>query len=71
MFNLDLGRFMCLGSAQHIKSRFGRGFLLEVSVTLPSVEEVNELLEDAGFHEGLEYQDDELIKVRSFYRSGK
>jgi ABC-type multidrug transport system ATPase subunit len=29
------GRLQCLGSPQHLKSRFGQGFLVEVKVAAP------------------------------------
>ncbi|EWM26293.1 atp-binding cassette superfamily [Nannochloropsis gaditana] len=29
------GRFRCMGSAQHLKSRYGMGYQLEISVALP------------------------------------
>lgn len=32
------GRFRCLGSAQHLKARFGKGLLLEATLKIPSVE---------------------------------
>jgi len=37
------GRLRCLGSAQHLKSRFGLGFQLEIGLTLPNEQEVNEI----------------------------
>jgi hypothetical protein len=41
------GRLRCLGSNQHLKSRFGRGYELQVSVCRPTSAECEEL---AGLH---------------------
>lgn len=30
------GKFMCMGSLQHIKSKFGRGYEIEVKLIVPS-----------------------------------
>lgn len=38
------GRMRCLGSAQHLKHRFGTGLTLEVKLRLPAPEAVQELL---------------------------
>jgi len=38
------GWLRCLGSAQHLKSRFGMGFQLELGLELPSSDQVAELL---------------------------
>jgi len=39
------GRFRCLGSAQHLKSKFGHGYQIEFVFNVPKEERVNEILE--------------------------
>jgi ATP-binding cassette, subfamily A (ABC1), member 3 len=38
------GEFKCLGSIQHIKNKFGKGYEIEVKTNIPSQEEVDTLL---------------------------
>ncbi|CAM9221993.1 unnamed protein product [Chrysoparadoxa australica] len=38
------GRLRCLGSVQHLKSRFGKGFQFEATVALPAPPQVDEML---------------------------
>ncbi|CAM9764169.1 unnamed protein product, partial [Heterosigma akashiwo] len=37
------GRLRCLGSGQHLKSRFGLGFQLEFGLELPTEDEVHKI----------------------------
>jgi len=34
------GRFKCIGSSQHIKDKFGTGFLIDLKIRDPSDEEL-------------------------------
>jgi ABC-type uncharacterized transport system ATPase subunit len=35
------GRLRCLGSPQHLKNRYGQGFLNEVKLLAPSIDDIN------------------------------
>ncbi len=35
------GKLKCLGSIQHLKSKFGHGYEVEAKLILPSLEETN------------------------------
>ncbi|TDH71046.1 hypothetical protein CCR75_004636 [Bremia lactucae] len=39
------GRLRCLGSVQHLKSRFGDGLVFDVKLATPSQDELNDLIE--------------------------
>lgn len=56
------GRLKCLGSSQHLKTKFGRGYQLEVKVGIPDKNDVdcNNHLLTMGRHKGLK---DTLISV--------
>lgn len=40
------GEFKCFGSSQHIKSKFGEGYELELRVRAASKEEVYQILDE-------------------------
>ena len=40
------GRMRCIGSNQHLKTRFGKGYCLEVKIQKPSEQEVAKALLD-------------------------
>lgn len=42
------GNLKCLGSIQHIKSKFGRGYEVEVKVKIPTEEKFNQLIYNTG-----------------------
>lgn len=48
------GIFRCYGSSQHIKSKFGTGYELEIKIKKPSYLELKELAEKLGFVESPE-----------------
>lgn len=50
------GIFKCFGSAQHIKSKFGTGFELEIKVKKPSLGDLRQLLDKLGFR-GFNFDD--------------
>lgn len=43
------GIFKCYGSTQHIKSKFGTGFELDIKIKKPTQKELNELKDKMGF----------------------
>jgi ATP-binding cassette, subfamily A (ABC1), member 3 len=46
------GRLRCLGSAQHLKSRFGMGYQTEIAVHLPEEAEISAALSKASWTAG-------------------
>ena len=42
---MDRGRLQCLGSVQHLKSRFGTGFLFDLKFQLPRRSEINSFIQ--------------------------
>ena len=42
------GSFQCLGSVQHIKQKFGKGYELEFKLKVPSFDEMDQLLRSIG-----------------------
>lgn len=44
------GRLRCLGSPQHLKNRFGQGYLLEVKLAAPAVESIAAVVEAMAHH---------------------
>ena len=45
------GIFKCYGSSQHIKSKFGTGYELEIKIMKQTFSELNELAQQLGFIE--------------------
>lgn len=39
---MKLGQFMCLGSLQHLKNRFGDGYAVQLKVAIDQVQNVKE-----------------------------
>ena len=46
------GTFKCLGSVQHIKSKFGKGYEIEIKTMLPDASRIEELRKQAGVERG-------------------
>ena len=46
------GKFKCLGSIQHIKNKFSKGYEIEVKTNIPSQAEVDALLKRLGMTRG-------------------
>ena len=46
------GTFKCLGSAQHIKSKFGKGYEIEIKTLLPDASRIEEMRKQAGVETG-------------------
>mmetsp|Transcript_31274 Transcript_31274/g.40105 ORF Transcript_31274/g.40105 Transcript_31274/m.40105 type:complete len:216 (-) Transcript_31274:288-935(-) len=55
------GRLCCLGSAQHLKSKFGLGFQLELGLQLPTGPEISELSGQTDLPDQLSY--DQVIQA--------
>lgn len=45
---ISKGRIRCLGSAQHLKSRFGKGYQLELGISVPQQEDITKWLTEKG-----------------------
>ncbi|ETL98845.1 hypothetical protein L917_04165 [Phytophthora nicotianae] len=61
------GRLRCLGSVQHLKSRFGDGLVFDVKLANPSQEELDELVQrHFGGAEEIVTREDLEDKCRSF-----
>jgi len=43
------GRFRCIGSMQHIKNKFGKGYEIEIKLIENTIESVSEYLEKYNF----------------------
>ena len=54
------GVFKCFGTSQHIKDKFGTGFVIEIKAQLPMAEEIKEVREGLLSLEHL--QDDHVLK---------
>lgn len=48
------GIFRCYGSSQHIKSKFGTGYEIEIKIKKPAFAKLIEYAENLGFLEGAE-----------------
>jgi ATP-binding cassette, subfamily A (ABC1), member 3 len=48
------GIFRCYGSSQHIKSKFGTGYEIEIKIKKPAFAQLMEYAEKLGFLEGAE-----------------
>lgn len=35
------GNFQCMGSVQHLKSKFGEGYEIDIKTTLPTLKNIN------------------------------
>jgi len=46
------GNLKCLGSAQHIKNRYGGGFELEIKLNLPTKDQIRQLIARSGSNPG-------------------
>ncbi|TMW64067.1 hypothetical protein Poli38472_014184 [Pythium oligandrum] len=61
------GRLRCLGSVQHLKSRFGDGLVFDVKMTAPSHEELQEVVDRVMFDANSFVSSDEIAdKCRIF-----
>ncbi|KAJ0400796.1 hypothetical protein ATCC90586_008083 [Pythium insidiosum] len=61
------GRLRCLGSVQHLKSRFGDGLVLDVKMSAPQPHELEEVMERIfGQHSGAVTANDLDDKCQSF-----
>ncbi|TMW64055.1 hypothetical protein Poli38472_014172 [Pythium oligandrum] len=61
------GRLRCLGSVQHLKSRFGDGLVFDVKMTAPSHEELQEVVDRVMFDANAFVSSDEIAdKCRIF-----
>ena len=45
------GRLQCLGSIQHLKARFGKGFMLELKLNLPEKSDIKKLVQEYNIPE--------------------
>lgn len=43
------GIFKCFGSSQHIKSKFGTGYEIEIKIRKPNYSELEKLAQEYGF----------------------
>lgn len=55
------GRLRCIGSNQHLKARFGRGYLLEARIRSPSPEKITNAMESLALPKNVGY--DGLVQV--------
>ena len=46
------GHFKCFGSSQHIKSKYGDGYELEVKIKIPSLQEIESTRDRMGYAPG-------------------
>jgi ABC-type multidrug transport system ATPase subunit len=61
------GIFRCYGSSQHIKSKFGTGYEIEIKIKKPAFTELMEYAEKIGFLEGAEERvelDEALVRAK-------
>lgn len=60
------GIFKCYGSSQHIKSKFGTGFEIEIKIKKPTFNELKDLANRLGFVESFDDRVDiENAKLRA------
>lgn len=60
------GIFKCYGSSQHIKSKFGTGFEIEIKIKKPTFNELKDLANRLGFIESFDDRVDiENAKLRA------
>ena len=60
------GIFKCYGSSQHIKSKFGTGFEIEIKIKKPTFNELKDLASRLGFVESFDDRVDiENAKLRA------
>lgn len=48
------GIFRCYGSSQHIKSKFGTGYEVEIKIKKPTYQDMKDLADRLGFVEGFD-----------------
>ena len=46
------GNLKCLGSAQHLKNKYGGGFEIEIKTNLPEKDKIKELVSSLGYNPG-------------------
>jgi ATP-binding cassette, subfamily A (ABC1), member 3 len=46
------GSMKCMGSVQQLKTKFGKGYELEIKLVLPSPTEINQFLNAKGMNPG-------------------
>ena len=63
------GIFKCYGSSQHIKSKFGTGYEVEIKIKKPTYQEMKDLADKLGFVESFDDRVDlENAKLRAQVR---
>lgn len=57
------GQFKCYGSAQHIKSKFGDGYELEVKFHIPNDEEITEIMRQLNINQNMIINDSNFRNI--------
>lgn len=65
------GQFKCFGSAQHIKSKFGDGYEIEIKIKIPSDEEIHQMMRERNINENTIVNQSNLQNILGLFGSNQ
>ena len=63
------GHFKCFGSAQHIKSKFGDGYEIEIRIHIPTDDEMNEIFRQYNINSNLSVNMNNVHDILGMFRA--